>query len=73
MISYFIFGKNFKNKIFNFPAGLGPEIETGSLFPPAFTRPEMTSDEREWKIMSLVWNFELSETEQIIVLLKFCP
>ena len=46
-----IFCNNFKNKVFNFQAGLQPEIETGSIYPPTSTRPKVTSNGREWKTM----------------------
>ena len=46
MTSNLIFGMNFKNKIFNFPAGPEPEIETGSLLAVGSREPEMASNER---------------------------
>ena len=52
MTSNLIFDVNFKNKIFDFPAGPEPEIETGSLLAPCSAEPKVVSNEREWKIMT---------------------
>ena len=52
MKSNVIFRKEFKNGTFNFPAGLWPEIKTGSLLAPPSAGPKKFSDERESKIMT---------------------